>query len=98
MDVLEDLLLWNVDLFQGFANLLLPQSYEVVERVGVFGRLDVEDFVFSSWVVHSFDSVSANVFLEVKNCCVFILSNKTIKLSNILFENYSKNKVSVAKL
>lgn len=69
-DILEDFLLWNVDPFQGPANLFLPKSYKFVNWVFVSRSSYVQNFVQGSWVFHCSDCIAGDVFFHVIDCCI----------------------------
>lgn len=82
LDILEDLLLWNIDPFHGFANLFLPKRYKFIDWVCVFRRPNVQNFVQGSWVIHCSYRIAGNVFFHVINCCIFArwdTASKSIK-------------------
>lgn len=84
-NVLQHLSLWNIDLLEGFANFILPKRDKIIEGVNIFRRSNIKNFVYCSWIIHTSNCVSPNVFFLVEYCY-------QQKINNVSKKNKNKNK------
>lgn len=87
LDILHKLVLQNVPPLESLANLFLPQRHELVKRVDVARRPDLEDFVQGSQVVHCPNRVGSNVLFLVENCYPRRQQTKHIQTCDLTYCN-----------